>query len=140
MLETRAERQSSLNAMWGFECQCSLCSASSAEVRASDNRIRRIQELQEFLSDWSSESIGSPRLAEELLALYEEEGVHAARGTGHMFAALAYSGDADMAAAHKHARLAIDAVMMVFGEKEANYLEMEALLEDARHHWSWNIR
>ncbi|KAL5323991.1 hypothetical protein ACEPPN_008534 [Leptodophora sp. 'Broadleaf-Isolate-01'] len=140
ILEPRAQRQEALTQTWGFECKCSLCTAEPSEVRKSDNRIRRIQELQGFLADWSPDSIGTPNMARELLKLYEEEGVHAALGTGHMFAALAYNADGDMKGAKKHARLAIEAGMVNSGVKDGDREEMESLLSDPRHHWSYNIR
>ncbi|CZT53198.1 uncharacterized protein RSE6_14666 [Rhynchosporium secalis] len=140
MLETRAERQEALAQTWGFECKCAICSAETSEVRRSDNRIRRIQELQGFLMDWSSESIGTPSMARELLALYDEEGVYAGLGTGHMLAALAYNDDGDMKNAKKHAKLAIEAGMVNSGIKDKYREEMESLLSDPRHHWSYNVR
>lgn len=79
-------------------------------------------------------------MARELLKLYQEEGVHAALGTGHMFAALAYNADGDMKTAKKHAKLAIEAGMVNSGVKDGDREEMESLSSDPRHHWSYNIR
>lgn len=41
------ERKKSLK-QWGFECTCDLCTASPAEVRASDNRRKQIEELRDY--------------------------------------------------------------------------------------------
>lgn len=140
ILEPRASRQEALSQTWGFECTCTLCKAPRASVLKSDSRIYRIKELQGFLADWSEDSIGSSSMAEELLALYEEEEVHAALGTGHMFAALAYNAAGEAKGAKKHAKLAIEAGMVNSGAVDGDREEMEALLRDPRGHWSWNVR
>jgi hypothetical protein len=79
-------------------------------------------------------------MAEKLLYLYEEERVHAAKGTGHMFAALAYNAVGDVSRAKKHARLAVEAGMVSAGEKEADIREMAALRENPSGHWSYLAR
>lgn len=79
-------------------------------------------------------------MAEKLLYLYEEERVHAAKGTGHMFAALAYNAVGDVSRAKKHARLAVEAGMVSAGEKEADIGEMTALRENPSGHWSYLAR
>jgi hypothetical protein len=79
-------------------------------------------------------------MAEELLSLYKQEHVHAAIGTGHMFAALAYNAAGDVSRAKKHARLAIEAGMVNSGSKEADVDEMNALRLDPKKHWSYMVR
>ena len=79
-------------------------------------------------------------MARQLLALYEAEEIHAAMGTGHMFAALAYNAVGDTFMAKKHARLAIEAGMVSNGEKEANKREMTELKENPEGHWSYLVR
>ena len=96
--------------------------------------------MQQHLGDWSENSLGTPRMARQLLALYEAEEVHAAMGTGHMFAALAYNAVGDTSNAKKHARLAIAAGMVNSGEKDADVKEMTALKENPEGHWSYMAR
>jgi hypothetical protein len=79
-------------------------------------------------------------MSEQLLSLYKQEQVHAARGTGHMFAALAYNAVGDTSRAKKHARLAIEAGMVNSGEKDADVEEMSALRENPKGHWSYLVR
>lgn len=139
ILAPRSERQRSLNDYWGFKCTCSLCSGSSEEIRASDSRLERIVELQKSLADWTPWSDGTPAMAEELISLYEEERLHAAKATGHTFAALAYNAVGDSKIAEWHAEFALDAGMVNSGTDE-DADEMKKLLEDSKGHWSYNIR
>ena len=56
-----------------------------------------------------------------------------------MFAALAYNADGDMKEAKKHAKLAIEAGMINTSVKDGDREEIESLLSDPRHHWSFNV-
>ncbi|EHK98295.1 putative N-lysine methyltransferase SMYD2 [Glarea lozoyensis 74030] len=111
LLQSNNERQETLKMIWGFDCDCKLCSASELSKARSDLNIEKINELHTTLSDWSSASEATPKLALNLLSLYEKEHLHAAVGTGHMFAALAYNAVGDTKSAVKHAKLALDAGM-----------------------------
>jgi hypothetical protein len=79
-------------------------------------------------------------MAEQLLRLYKQEQVHTARGTGHIFAALAYNAVGDTSSAKKHARLAIEAGMVNSGEKDADVKEMMALRENPKSYWSYFVK
>lgn len=46
MGQTREERRAGL-LKWGFNCNCSLCTASKAEVAASDYRRKKIKQLRQ---------------------------------------------------------------------------------------------
>jgi hypothetical protein len=143
ILQPREERQSALSNYWGFTCGCSLCSSSATHTHASDARIRRIIHLQSALADWSRESVGSPSTAEKLIALYEEEGIHAAKGTGHMFAALAYNAIGDTNMGRKHAEKALEAGLVNNGHisgEQGDESEMKSLLSWPEGHWSFMAR
>ena len=133
-------RKEVLNAIWGFECSCSLCSGSISEIASSDARIAQIAHIQRKLADWEPTSVGSPALAETLLELYEQEHLHAAVGTGHMFAALAYNAVGNTKSAVRHGKMAIEAGIMGNGSEEANAADIEALLHGPRDHWSYMAR
>ncbi|KUJ13160.1 SET domain-containing protein [Mollisia scopiformis] len=139
ILEPRSERRQVLN-RWGFECQCSLCSRSNAEINHSDSRIRKINTLQTQLSDWTENSIATPAMAEDLLLLYEEEHIHAAKGIGHMLAALAYNAEGDISLAKKHAKLALESGVVTDGSKEADENDLEAMRKSPKSHWSYLVR
>lgn len=78
-------------------------------------------------------------MAEELISLYDEEGLHAAKATGHTFAALAYNAAGDAKMAEWHAEFALNAGMVNSGTGE-DADEMKKMLEDPRTHWSYNAR
>ncbi|RDL40303.1 SET protein [Venustampulla echinocandica] len=140
LLQSRSERQDVLKMIWGFECTCSLCSKNSATSRRSDDNIQHITNLHMNLADWSSASTATPSMAESLLSLYKKEQIHAAIGTGHMFAALAYNAVGNIRMAVKHAKLAIEAGMVTSESSEDDTVQMMALLEDPKVHWSFKAR
>jgi hypothetical protein len=139
ILQPHQDRQRALSGAWGFTCTCSLCSSSATHTHASDTRIRRIVHLQNALADWSQESVGSPSKAEKLISLYEEEGIHAAKGTGHMFAALAYNAVGDLRKAREQAEKALEAGLVNDGHG-GDESEMNSLLDWPEGHWSFMSR
>ncbi|PSS07150.1 hypothetical protein M430DRAFT_110591 [Amorphotheca resinae ATCC 22711] len=139
ILRQRSERQKSLSNYWGFQCTCSLCSSSATETARSDTRIAEIIELQTELANWSPWSTGTPTKAEMLISLYEEEHLHAAKATGHTFAALAYNAVGDKMMAEWHAELALEAGMVNSGPND-DERAMKQLLNDPEGHWSWMAR
>lgn len=145
LLETRAARHELLS-VWGFTCTCSLCSTTSFKNEASEARIARILSLQEILADWSPSSAATPQKAEQLIKLYEKERLWAAKGTGHMFAALAYNalgeeeGSEAWNKAVYHARMSVEVGTLASGAVENNRREMGVLKDDPRGHWSWGMR
>jgi hypothetical protein len=96
--------------------------------------------MQTYLADWTPNSQGTPKMARQLLSLYEAEDVHAAMGKGHMLAALAYNAVGDTYQAKKHAKLAIKAGIVSSGEEEADSKDMAALNENPEGHWSFKAR
>ena len=109
------------------------------DIARSDSRIQEILDLQTELANWSPWSAGTPAMAEMLISLYEEEHLHAAKATGHTFAALAYSGVGDKMMAEWHAELALEAGMVNSGPND-DATAMKKLLEDPEGHWSWMAR
>lgn len=111
-MQSRAERQRLLSQYYGFKCTCAHCQASESLNAASESRLEKIIELQTELSDWRPWSSGTPVMAEELIALYEEEQLYAAKAVGHSLAALAYNAVGDTKVAGFHADFALDAGMV----------------------------
>ncbi|GAP86997.1 putative mannose-6-phosphate isomerase-like protein [Rosellinia necatrix] len=72
----REKRQRDLR-RWGFECKCSLCTASKTEIAASDYRREKIASLQENVMKAIGELDGTTavRAAYEILALVEAEDI-----------------------------------------------------------------
>lgn len=95
-------------------------------------------------------------MAEDLLILYEKEKLWAAWGTGHLYAALAWNavavddegsdmegndeGRKAMNKAVWHARRSVEMGTLASGAVENNRVEMKALADDPRGHWSWGLR
>ncbi|KAF8850985.1 SET domain-containing protein [Acephala macrosclerotiorum] len=140
ILQPRSERRAVLKQTWQFDCQCSLCSRSESANQASDARIAQISHLQSHLSDWTATSIATPAMADKLLSLYEEEGIHAAQGVGHMLAALAYNANGDVSMAKKHARLALEGGVVTDGSRQKDEADLRALRESPNTHWSYLAR
>ncbi|PMD45390.1 SET domain-containing protein [Hyaloscypha variabilis F] len=140
ILQTFMERQTHLWHAWGFQCTCALCSSNPGDISTSDSRTREILAMQTYLADWTPNSQGTPKMARQLLSLYEAEEVHAAMGKGHMLAALAYNAVGDTYQAKKHANLAIKAGIVSSGEEEADTKDMAALNENPEGHWSFKAR
>lgn len=90
--------------------------------------------------DWSARSQGTPAQAEELILLYEKEGIHAAAGTAHMLAALAYNAVGTTSLAKWHAKLATKAGLIYTGSGDVNATEMQSLIKDPEAHWSYMAR
>jgi len=139
ILASWRERQEALHAVWGFKCTCRHCSGTPLEIEASDKRLERILELQTILSDFDPGSVATTTMAEELIRLYEEENLYAAKATGHKVAALAYNAVGDTEAAQRHAKVALEVGMVSSGSDEYAE-EMKILLKNPAAHWSWHVR
>ncbi|KAL5115573.1 hypothetical protein ACEQ8H_006549 [Pleosporales sp. CAS-2024a] len=76
--ETRARRQRmrSLEANHNFKCLCSLCTASQAEIDASNDRLSEIKALKSVLPTDSNHSPALLGLLPNLIRLYDEEDLH----------------------------------------------------------------
>ncbi|KAL2174049.1 uncharacterized protein P884DRAFT_302838 [Thermothelomyces heterothallicus CBS 202.75] len=74
---TSEERRESLKHIWGFKCQCSLCTASPDVIQASDARRGEIRSLQTKVLQLAQkgEFHKAVEAAECLFALVEEEGL-----------------------------------------------------------------
>ncbi|KAH8687195.1 hypothetical protein BGZ60DRAFT_521860 [Tricladium varicosporioides] len=140
LLQPTQDRRETLQMIWGFDCKCSLCSSGMAATKRSDYNIKKITELHHILSDWTAASTATPAQAEDLLALYEREHLHAARGTGHMLASYAYNGIGNVGMAIKHANLALEAGMVSSESAGDDEMQMRNLVQYPKAHWSFMRR
>jgi hypothetical protein len=99
-----------------------------------------MKSLQSQLNDWSSDSTGSPKVAEQLLQLYRDEGLEGFMDVAYGFAALAYSAASDEVGAIKYAGMAKEAILMKDGLWSENLKIWEEMLADVKGHWSWGRR
>ncbi|KAK3305945.1 uncharacterized protein B0T15DRAFT_502968 [Chaetomium strumarium] len=74
---TSQERQQLLEQIWGFQCQCSLCTASPAARNASDSRRIEIRHLQDEVVSLAQNGEFDTAIeqAERLFSLVDEEGL-----------------------------------------------------------------
>ena len=114
--------------------------------------MERIQTIEKALSDWSSSSQAKKavidskektwglRAAQELIALYEEEGLHAMLGRAYGYVALEYSGIKEENGVQKYTVLAVQYLSLMQGEDGADVINMRGLQNDMEKHWSWGRR
>ncbi|KAK4112494.1 SET domain-containing protein [Canariomyces notabilis] len=74
---TSKERQQTLEKVWGFKCQCSLCTSSPEALNASDTRRAQIPSLREEVVKLAQKGEFNKAItaAETLFSLVEEEGL-----------------------------------------------------------------
>jgi len=133
------ERQHRLQSSLGFECFCAQCSLDLAGREDSDETLLAIAELERELSDFSSKR-ASPALAEELLELYEGEGLQSKMGGAYTLAALSYALAGKEKEARQYATLAAEATEWESGFGSEDAVAMRELARDPRGHWSWAKR
>ncbi|KAK0734768.1 hypothetical protein B0T26DRAFT_737317 [Lasiosphaeria miniovina] len=138
----RAERQKRLSD-WGFECTCKQCSLPPREVLESDLRLQAMDWLSEELEDKVTTVGGlvelEPAMGARLVALYEQERLHAYLGHAYTRAALVYSMFEDADNAKKYAADAEVAMLREYGPANKDAVAMRALAADPENHWSWGI-
>ena len=137
-LEHTAARQQHLQQGFHFTCTCRRCTDSG-----SDATLDRIKTLESQLNDWSptsSASSASLAVAEELLALYRQQGLEGFMDMAYGFAALAYSAVGDKEKALGYAEKAQEAIVMKDGVWTANWRVWEEFRGGVEGHWSWKRR
>ena len=105
---TYAQRQKALR-RWGFDCSCSLCSASAGEIAASDRRRLRVLEIREKVLTHVQrrEFHAAINLNEEMVDLIMKEGLAPHLGEHYEVLARLYLAATDLKNAKKFAELAI---------------------------------
>jgi len=71
-------RQQELKAGFGFDCKCEICSLPEAELKASDGRLVRAQNLDSTIGNAESVRYSPAKVLKNcktLLGIYEEEGI-----------------------------------------------------------------
>ncbi|PKS09959.1 hypothetical protein jhhlp_004582 [Lomentospora prolificans] len=137
-LRPHHKRQSGLRRSWGFSCTCPVCSVSTAQISASDARLKQITLARRALADRTPSSPATPQLAEMLISLLEQERMHILMGEAYAYAALEWNGVGEAWTATRYARRAIEEeVMQVREEKGEDIEDMMDLVEDPWEHWSW---
>ncbi len=130
---TSKERKHILDG-WGFNCSCWLCTASPAEINASDSRRERVYDIHASLAEsyegdseyvLDEESIDA--LSEELFALIEEEQLWPQLVVFYEVIARAYMEIAEWDSARKYVALAEQRWNKYGGEDHDNVDGIRAL-------------
>ncbi|KAI3330398.1 hypothetical protein F4824DRAFT_344687 [Ustulina deusta] len=98
---------------WGFECKCSLCTASKTEIAASDYRRGKIASLQEESIRAIGELDGTTavRAAYEILALVEAEDIPTMVASQYEILARLFWKAGDTETAMKYAQQSLDTLI-----------------------------
>ncbi|KAK6949099.1 hypothetical protein Daesc_009172 [Daldinia eschscholtzii] len=126
---TRDERQEALQ-KWGFECTCSLCTASKTEIAASDYRRAKIKalrrEVMKAVEDW--DGTRAVKLTHEVLELMKAEDLSPLYSSQYEIMARLYWKAKDKKTATKYAQMSID-VLVDQGYLEDSPNSLPALLK-----------
>ncbi|KAB5558025.1 hypothetical protein GE09DRAFT_1173128 [Coniochaeta sp. 2T2.1] len=134
-------RSEKLLSNWGFQCSCPSCTASPAQIKASDDRLRQIAELRpEFNRHRRESSRATPQMAELMVSLYEQEKLWGWMQEAYRYAAVEWNGAGEPWTASKYASLAVEYGIYCSGERDGDVEDMEELVSDPWGHWSWMFR
>jgi hypothetical protein len=129
------ERQATLLAHWGFRCSCSLCNQDEPSLRASDDRLSKIQLLKQDI-------ISAPSLPaiEELLRLYDEERLVAPQYNFWELAAYANNEMGRKEESVRFASLVHEFAMWLAGPESPQAIFWGNFVHSPEQHPSWRAR
>lgn len=132
-----AVRRENLARGFHFHCHCRRCVAGDV----TDAALEEMRALQLKLSEWHDpNSNATPEVAEQLIALYEQEGLEGFMEDGFGFAALANNAVGNATKARHYAKLALQATVLKDGRRAHNLPVWSEFLADPKKHWSWRRR
>ncbi|KAI1077579.1 SET domain-containing protein [Whalleya microplaca] len=129
MGQTRDERQASLS-HWGFNCTCSLCTASKTEIAASDYRRSKIDKMRKevFQAIEAWDGTRAVKLTHEMLELLRIEELEALYAAQYEILARLYWKAKDIKTATKYAQQSLD-VLVDLGYIDDDPQSLPTLLE-----------
>ncbi|TDZ19269.1 SET domain-containing protein 5 [Colletotrichum orbiculare MAFF 240422] len=135
-------RQEYTNSTLGFECACSQCKAARRFADLSDDRINEILLLESYLENRQIAPAEPTAMAELLVSLYTQEGLHTFMCKAYAIAAREWNGAGYEYHARRWAYESVRAGLIAGSETgmDAYLSDMEALLDGSRRHWSWRYR
>lgn len=133
-------RQMYLLHHWGFECTCSLCTASDTEIEKSDTRIDEIRSLWTELDNYTPASAATPEKAERLIDLYHEEDLVTRMVEAYYRVAVEWNGVGDSERARMFAEKAISAGKIMESGIRPFLNNMRELANNPEGHWTWRFR
>lgn len=102
--------------------------------------MKRIHSLWKELDDYTPASHASPEKAEELISLYELEGLKTRIHEAYYRAAVEWSGAGDSTKAVRYAMLSILRGQLMAGSDRPFVANMRELVKDPEKHWTWKFR
>ena len=135
-MEKAEVRQEKMREGFGFVCQCARCVDSSR----SDLVLDTIHSLEAHLNDWTPSSPASPAMADQLIELYEQEGLQGFLDVPYGHRALAANAVGDLERARMWAERARREVVGKDGKEAVAVGVWEGVVGDAGGHWSFGQR
>jgi hypothetical protein len=132
-----AERKIRMQSQWGFNCSCSLCTAPEHVVRASDERLALMEQIETELNDLSWNRTADVATAELLISLHEQERLDGVIGDAYMYAAFENAYLGNKRTVQKWAALAVEHMAIWRGTGHQYYLAMLRLLYSPEGEKSW---
>ncbi|KAJ4396374.1 SET domain-containing protein 5 [Gnomoniopsis smithogilvyi] len=139
-VQTHMSRQMYLLRHWGFECTCSLCTASETEIEESDTRIDEIRSLWADLDNYTPDSAATPEKAERLIDLYHDEDLVTRMVEAYYRVAVEWNGVGDSEKAKMFAEKAITAGKIMESGIRPFLNNMRELARNPESHWTWRFR
>ncbi|KAI0785221.1 hypothetical protein C8Q75DRAFT_723079 [Abortiporus biennis] len=137
----RNERRNYLKTMYGFDCQCSVCSLSDEASLASDRRLSEMSELRAKLSSWQNGELTGKQavgIVNRIWHLGDEEGYWSERGSLAADGCWVAASHSDAEATKQFAKLAHKWYTIEVGGDSTQAKEMEPLISQPRRHHMWS--
>ncbi|KAK0642856.1 hypothetical protein B0T16DRAFT_331319 [Cercophora newfieldiana] len=124
------ERQTTLKSKWGFDCTCSLCSATPSEIAASDARRDKIAKLGKVVIKHveNQDLKAAIKMHREMIDIIEDEALAPHMGDYYEIMTRFLAATNDMKNAKKYARLALEEFKAAGETKD----ELEQFLKAAK--------
>lgn len=135
-MEKAEVRQGKMREGFGFVCQCARCMDSER----SDKVLDTIHSLEAHLNDWTPSSLASPAMADQLIELYQQEGLQGFLDVPFGHRALAANALGDLEGARMWAERARREVVGKDGKGAVAVGVWEGVVRDAGGHWSFGRR
>ncbi|KAH5720389.1 hypothetical protein HBI20_103840 [Parastagonospora nodorum] len=137
--EMRAHRRrmKSLEANHNFQCVCSLCTASEAEIEASNDRLSEIKALKSVLPSDTADSPQLLGLLHNLIKLYDDEDLHTETPMYEEILALTFSSFGIAHRAKYWAGRAKKHWAVLLGQESWEAKRCGDLEDDVRMHATW---
>jgi hypothetical protein len=138
--ETSRERQDYLRAGFKFDCRCTLCSSSPAEIAASDERRAAYKKLVDFFpTGMQREPVSALALLARTFQILKEESLWYDESSRYYDGFQACAAWGDLSNARAWAAKAKEAHAVSRGADGEKALEMAARERDPRTHRLWAV-